>query len=124
MWGDIQDGPVRTSSEKAYREALPRVDHLPEDRQRHWCYFKFWPNTALDIYPDQIDFMQFLPVSATETLIREIPYALPDDRREMKVTRYLNWRINRQVNREDTDLIDRKSTRLNSSHSCEPRMPS
>src|SRR3546814_5593463 len=42
MWGDIQDGHVRTSSEKAYREALPRVDNLTEDRQRHRCHFKFW----------------------------------------------------------------------------------
>ena len=62
---------------------------------------------AFDIYPDQVDFMQFIPLSATETLIREIPYALPDARREMRAARYLNWRINRQVNAEDTDLVDR-----------------
>ena len=51
--------------------------------------------------------MQFLPVSATETVIREISYALPDDRREMRAARYLNWRINRRVNAEDTELITR-----------------
>jgi len=51
--------------------------------------------------------MQWLPVSPTETLIREIAYVVPDDRREMKATRYLNWRINRQVNAEDTKLIGR-----------------
>ena len=51
--------------------------------------------------------MQFLPVSATETVIREISYALPDDRREMKAARHLNWRINRRVNAEDTELITR-----------------
>ena len=28
--------------------------------------------------------MQFLPVSATETVIREISYAIPDERREMR----------------------------------------
>jgi phenylpropionate dioxygenase-like ring-hydroxylating dioxygenase large terminal subunit len=51
--------------------------------------------------------MQFLPVSATETVIREISYALPDDRREMRAARHLNWRINRRVNEEDTVLITR-----------------
>ena len=51
--------------------------------------------------------MQFLPVSPTETLIREISYVLPDNRREMKAARYLNWRINRDVNAEDTMLIAR-----------------
>ena len=56
---------------------------------------------AFDIYPDQIDFMQFLPVSPTETLVREIAYVHPDARREMRAARYLNWRINRQVSLED-----------------------
>jgi phenylpropionate dioxygenase-like ring-hydroxylating dioxygenase large terminal subunit len=40
-------------------------------------------------------------------VIREISYVLPDDRREMRAARYLNWRINRQVNAEDTVLIER-----------------
>jgi phenylpropionate dioxygenase-like ring-hydroxylating dioxygenase large terminal subunit len=51
--------------------------------------------------------MQFIPVSPTQTLIREIAYALPDASRETRAARYLNWRINRQVNAEDTKLIER-----------------
>ena len=51
--------------------------------------------------------MQWLPVSPTTSLIREISYVLPDERREMRAARYLNWRINRQVNAEDTELIAR-----------------
>ncbi len=94
-------------SERMYQQMLPRVDYLPEHAQRLWLYFKLLPNVAFDIYPDQIDFMQFLPVSPTSTLIREINYAIPDERREMKVARYLNWRINRRVNAEDTALITR-----------------
>ena len=107
MWGDMVDRPSKNPSERAYQHLLPRVDHLPEDRQRHWLYFKLWPNVAFDIYPDQVDFMQFIPLTATTTLIREIAYCLPDDRREMRAARYLNWRINRQVNAEDTELINR-----------------
>ena len=94
-------------AERAYQQLLPAVDHLPVSHQRKWLYYKLFPNVAFDIYPDQVDFMQFLPVSPTETLIREISYALPDDRREMKAARYLNWRINRRVNAEDTVLIAR-----------------
>ena len=107
MWGALVDRPSSNLSERLYQRFLPRVDHLPEDHQRLWLYFKLWPNVAFDIYPDQVDFMQWLPVSPTETLIREISYALPDDRREMRAARYLNWRINRQVNAEDTALITR-----------------
>lgn len=94
-------------SVRAYLKYLPNVDHLPEDRRRHWVYIKLWPNLAFDIYPDQIDFMQFIPLSPTRTLLREISYALPDERREMRAARYLNWRINRIVNAEDKDLIER-----------------
>ena len=113
MWGPILDRPSANPSERAYQHFLPSVPHLPADRQRLWTYFKLWPNIAFDIYPDQVDFMQWLPVSPTECLIREIAYALPDAhmpakwRREMKAARYCNWRINRQVNAEDTVLIER-----------------
>ena len=105
MSGDLVERPSTHLSERAYQAWLPQAEHLPESHRRRWLYFKLWPNVAFDIYPDQVDFMQFLPVSATETLIREISYALPDDRREMRAVRYLNWRINRRVNDEDTALI-------------------
>jgi len=107
MEGDLLEKESATPSERAYQRLLPRVDYLPESHQRKWLYYKLFPNVAFDIYPDQVDFMQFLPVSATETVIREISYALPDERREMKAARFLNWRINRRVNAEDTELITR-----------------
>ena len=97
----------RNPSERAYQRLLPRVGHLPESHQHKWLYYKLFPNVAFDIYPDQVDFMQFLPVSATETVVREISYAIPDERREMNAARHLNWRINRRVNAEDTELITR-----------------
>jgi phenylpropionate dioxygenase-like ring-hydroxylating dioxygenase large terminal subunit len=107
MSGRLRDIPSANWSERLYQALLPPVPHLPEERQRLWTYFKLWPNIAFDIYPDQIDFMQFLPISPTETLIREIAYVHPDARREMRAARYLNWRINRQVSVEDRRLIER-----------------
>jgi len=107
MWGDMQDRDSANWSERMYQHLLPQVPYLPEVSQRHWLYFKLWPNVAFDIYPDQVDFMQWLPTGPTTCLIREISYVLPDDRREMRAARYLNWRINRQVNAEDTQLITR-----------------
>ena len=107
MEGDLAEKDSGNASERAYQRYLPKVAHLPDSHQRKWLYYKLFPNVAFDIYPDQVDFMQFLPVSATETVIREISYAVPDERREMKAARYLNWRINRRVNAEDTELITR-----------------
>jgi phenylpropionate dioxygenase-like ring-hydroxylating dioxygenase large terminal subunit len=112
MWGDLVDRPSANWSERAYQALLPPVAHLPAANQRRWLYFKLWPSVAFDVYPDQVDFMQWLPTGPASCVIREISYALPDApdnpwRREMKAARYLNWRINRRVNVEDTVLITR-----------------
>jgi len=109
MSGDLVDAPSANLSERAYQALLPAGN-------RRWLYYKLWPNVAIDLYPDQVDFMHFVPVGPTETLIREISYALPDARREMKAARYLNWRINRRVNEEDTALIRRVQQGMASSY--------
>ena len=115
MWGTLRDSPSKNWSERLYQKLLPTVAYLPQQRQRLWTYFKLWPNVAFDIYPDQVDFMQFSPVSPTQTRIREIAYVHPDSRREMRAARYLNWRINRQVNVEDKTLIERVQRGMGSS---------
>ena len=107
MWGGLLPEPSRNASERMYQAILPEVDYLPPDRRRLWSYYKLWPNIAFDVYPDQVDFMQSIPLSPTRTLIREIAYVIPDGRREMRAARYLNWRINRVVSVEDKDLIER-----------------
>jgi phenylpropionate dioxygenase-like ring-hydroxylating dioxygenase large terminal subunit len=115
IFGDLETGRMPSRSNAAYCALLPPVDHLPDDRQRLWTYYKLWPNLMFDVYPDQVDFMQFIPLTPTRSLLRECAYALPDDRREMKAARYLNWRINRDVNREDKDLIERVQAGMGSS---------
>jgi phenylpropionate dioxygenase-like ring-hydroxylating dioxygenase large terminal subunit len=107
MWGGLLDEPSQALSERLYQHYLPVVEHLPAERRRLWSYYKLWPNIAFDIYPDQIDFMQSIPITPTRTVIREIAYVLPDERREMRAVRYLNWRINRTVSLEDKALIER-----------------
>ncbi len=107
MVGDLVDRPSSNPWELFYQTHLPSADHLPPSHQRRWLYFKLWPNMAFDLYPDQIDFMQWLPTGPTTCVLREMAFALPDDRREMRLVRYANARINRIVNAEDTALIER-----------------
>jgi len=113
MSGRLVERSSKHPWERFYQAHLPRAPHLPEENQRLWLYYKLWPNMAFDIYADQIDFMQWLPISPTTSVLREMAYALPDaytpegKSREMKLVRYANWRINRVVNKEDTWLIER-----------------
>ena len=111
LLGEVTTGDKQNFWERFYTAHLPRAEHLPEAAQGRWLYYKLWPNMAFDIYADQIDFMQWIPTSPTTCLLREVAYCLPDEftppeqRREMKLARYANWRINRVVNAEDTWLI-------------------
>jgi phenylpropionate dioxygenase-like ring-hydroxylating dioxygenase large terminal subunit len=107
LHGDVVRNEKQNFWERFYRTRMPKVEHLPEEAHGLWLYYKLWPNMAFDIYADQIDFMQWLPLTPTTCLLREVAYALPDSRREMKLVRYANWRINRMVNAEDTWLISR-----------------
>ena len=121
MFGQIIDRRSENMWERFYQHHLPRVEHLPDANQRLWLYYKLWPNMAFDIYPDQIDFMQWLPLTPTTSVLREMAFALPDGRREMKLVRYANWRINRIVNAEDTWLIERVQQGMaSSSYSAGP----
>jgi len=121
MSGQIVDRRSENMWERFYQHHLPRVEHLPDANQRLWLYYKLWPNMAFDIYPDQIDFMQWLPLTPTTSMLREMAFALPDGRREMKLVRYANWRINRIVNAEDTWLIERVQQGMaSSSYSAGP----
>jgi phenylpropionate dioxygenase-like ring-hydroxylating dioxygenase large terminal subunit len=112
MSASIEADGTAGASARLYCELLSGQP-LPAEAPT-WQYFLLWPNTALDVYPDQIDFMQMLPLAATETLIREIAYGLPDTSRRMRLARYLNWRINRRVNAEDTALLERVHAGLQS----------
>lgn len=107
MTGALVDRPSENRSERFYQLHLPSADHLPASHRRRWVYYRLWPNTAFDLYPDQVDFMQWLPVSPTQSILREMAFALPDQRRTMRAVRYANWRINRTVNAEDNWLIGR-----------------
>ena len=112
MSGQLVDQPSPHASERMYQKL---IHDMGLAGNATWAYYKLWPNAAIELYPDQIDFMQFVPVSPTETQLRYINYGLPDERREMKAARYLNWRINRLVNVEDKDLIERVQAGMASS---------
>ena len=107
LGGTVLDLRRGSWSERLYQRLKPRAEHLDAAAQALWLYFKLWPNIAFDIYSDSIDFMQFLPTGPTTTSLRESAYAVPDDRRAMRAARYLNARINRSVNAEDSVLVAR-----------------
>jgi phenylpropionate dioxygenase-like ring-hydroxylating dioxygenase large terminal subunit len=99
-------GPLPDSLEGLSWSERHYLSLLPAECERAWGYVSLFPNVAFDLYPDQVDFFQIIPLAPDRTLLRSRGYALPDDRREMRAARYCNMRINRLVSREDRGLVE------------------
>jgi phenylpropionate dioxygenase-like ring-hydroxylating dioxygenase large terminal subunit len=92
-------------SERMYQRMVAGVtEDLPEDHRKRWSFYSMLPNLGIDVFPEQMDFFQVLPRGPGQCTIRGGSFALPDDRREMRIVRYLTARINRGVQREDEFL--------------------
>ena len=93
-------------SERMYHALLPEQAHLPPALRRRWSYFTLFPALNIDVYADKVDFFQMLPLGPGKTRMRGRTYALPDDRRAMRASRYLGSRINWRVQDEDNKLVE------------------
>lgn len=114
LHGRVEDVIGQSDLALRYQQRLPDVDFLPETHKRLWLYYMVWPNLAFNLYPDQVEFMQFIPVTATTTQIRFGTYALEDSRDAMREARDINIRLNEDVGTEDTDLIERVQAGMSS----------
>ena len=118
--GHMRERPSSRFSERLYQAlVVPTVTDLPDERRRCWTFYSMLPNIGIDIFPDQMDFFQVLPRGPGKCTIRGACFAHPDSRREMRLLRYLNARINRQVQRED-ELLSTRVQRGLGSRSYEP----
>ena len=102
-------------SVRHYRKLMPEFSHLPEDKKDLWMYFGVFPNLVFALYPDMMEIYMSMPVDLTNTSVRSRVYALPDDRREVSVLRYLNRRINKTTDYEDRAYMKTIQEGLNSS---------
>jgi phenylpropionate dioxygenase-like ring-hydroxylating dioxygenase large terminal subunit len=113
----MREAPSARWSERVYQKHVDAVTapHLPEPQRRSWRFYSCLPNLGLDIMPEQMDFFQVLPRGPGKTMIRGAAFGFPDDRREMRLIRWLGNRINMQVNREDRLLCERLQRGINDS---------
>ncbi len=116
----LRGRPSSRWTERMYQKMIGDLSqHLPEQDRKRWSFYSMLPNLGIDVFPDQMDFFQVLPRGPGKCTIRGQVFGLPDARREMRIVRYLNARINRQVQREDEFLCTRVQQGL-ASPSYEP----
>jgi phenylpropionate dioxygenase-like ring-hydroxylating dioxygenase large terminal subunit len=103
--GVFNDTRDRYWSVRNYKKAIPVMEHLPEQQRKTWYYYGLFPNMVIMLYPDLVGFYQEFPTGIDSTIQRFSYYALPDARRETKLSRYLAKRIDDVTGMEDTQLI-------------------
>ncbi|MEZ5773403.1 MAG: aromatic ring-hydroxylating dioxygenase subunit alpha [Hyphomicrobiaceae bacterium] len=107
-------------TERLYQRFAPEVlSDLPAEARTSWLFATMPPNTGVDIYPDSMDVFQILPRTATTCFVRYPIFRPRDTRREARLLRYLNYRINRQAANEDKELCERVQKGLGS-HGYQP----
>ena len=104
-YGYINEKPGKLWSVRHYQKMLPEFDHLPEENQRLWLYTGIFPSMVIGFYPDMIEYYMSIPVSPQRTEYMGAAYALPDSRREVKLSRYLTQRINQSTDQEDESFM-------------------
>ena len=92
-------------SVRNYKSIRPPAPKALGDEADNWTYVGMFPNLVFMLYPEQIGYYQEWPLSVGRTVQRGCLYGHPDDRREMKLARYLALRIERETTREDHQLI-------------------
>ena len=101
-------------SVRHYRNLMPDLPHLPENRKDLWMYFTIVPNVVFGMYPDSMEVYMSIPLDLNNTIVRSRTYALPDERKEMQAVRYLNRRINNTTEAEDMFYMNTIQQGLNS----------
>jgi phenylpropionate dioxygenase-like ring-hydroxylating dioxygenase large terminal subunit len=94
----------RRWSVREYMKLAPEATHLPEHLRKAWIYYGIFPNNALSIMPESVQFYQEFPLSTGETLLRGAIYRYKDETREQAAARYLAYRIDPDTMNEDVQL--------------------
>jgi phenylpropionate dioxygenase-like ring-hydroxylating dioxygenase large terminal subunit len=92
--------------ERAYQRIVRPMPGLEPEDKDVWRYILIYPNTAIDLYPDQVTTWQIRPVAPDRTHDSFQAYRSPSCGPRTRIAQRLNQRLNMLVHREDVDLVE------------------
>jgi choline monooxygenase len=102
----MRDKPSDNRLERAYQRLVRPAPGLgPEDR-RVWRFVLIYPNTTIDLYPDQVNTWRLWPDGADVTRDEWGTFRQPDAPASSRVVQRINNVLNTTVLKEDVDLVD------------------
>ena len=101
----LRNKPSSNRIERLYAQLATPMPGLDEEDRRIWRYVFIYPNTTIDLYPDQVNTWQMIPDEIGRT--RDVFAGYRSRRsgpRTRAVQRLNNW-LNTLVLKEDIDLV-------------------
>ena len=93
--------------ERAYQRMVRPMPGLTDADRSVWRYIWIWPNTAIDLYPDQVMTWQVNPKGIEATHDVWDCYRAEKPTPAMRAVQRLNHRLNNEVADEDAELVAR-----------------
>ena len=108
VWFDapMRDKPSSNRLERLYAQLVTPMPGLPPEDRNVWRYVYIYPNTTIDLYPDQVGTWQLLPDGVASTRDVSASYRPPGTSPRTRVVQWANQRLNTLVLDEDIDLVD------------------
>ncbi len=111
-WFDapLRDTPSGHRLERLYQRLVKPMPGLPEEDHFSWRYVFVYPNTAIDLYPDQVNVWQIQPFRVEQT--RDVWACFRHEKSNLtaRLVQRINNKLNSEVLDEDIDLVARVQT--------------
>jgi Rieske 2Fe-2S family protein len=106
-WFDapLRDKPSGNLMERTYQRLVTPMSGLAEEDQRVWRFILIYPNTTIDLYPDQIGIWRIIPDGVFKTADQAMTLLPRDADVRSRAARYANRKVNELVAHEDVDLV-------------------
>ena len=106
-WFDapLRDSPSSNRLERLYQRLAKPMPGLGPEDARVWRYVVIYPNTAIDLYPDQVNVWQIQPAGVDATADAWACFRPKDSGPITRVVQRANNKLNSIVLDEDIDLV-------------------
>ncbi len=102
----LRQDPSSNRLERAYQTLVRAMPGLDESDLHTWRYVYIYPNTTIDLYPDQINTWQLSPHGVGSTADVSASFRPADSGLRTRFVQWANQRLNTLVLDEDIDLVD------------------
>jgi Rieske 2Fe-2S family protein len=100
----LRGKPSVVRRERLYQRLVRPMEAYPADLHGTWAYAHLFPGLFLDLYPDQYDTWQMVPLGPERTQTVSWVFIPEHESFTNRIARKINWRFNDAVMDEDKTL--------------------